>query len=420
MIFSRKLNPFEKSCLTSDEFILFSLEVENPTFIPSIVNNLKKAIYAFNYKIQGDELIYTPGEIEVHSLPKHIKTCQTSSLYCDEHLLNKYSNGLAAIAANDRIITVTVSHMLYDGGFFVDLYNHLFDDPNHSYYFQSDPERFVTYKLRDMFTEELKRKNLNFLYQQHLSNYKSLQSIPFSATIDADAAGNPRCVSHICNIPAKDLHFSKSKMSLSDMYWTMLPLTCMAFNDSGIEDLGILTCVDMRKFYGSQKVNRLVGLNFIELFLSIGGVDPKMTVRQVGQMFRNKFNEMRNDGTFYGALLNMDNGYPSIKNRLLAEISNVGRFEAKKPISDVFIQQSLNSKDAEWIAGFSSFSRDVHGENTVTIRLERAQTALNNLDGEIMTQSFVHSMRDIPPDVSILKAYDEIRSFQNKVRQSKA
>ena len=82
MIFSRKLNPFEKSCLTSDEFILFSLEVENPSFIPSIVNNLKKAIYAFNYKIQGDELIYTPGEIEVHSLPKHIKTCQTSSLYC--------------------------------------------------------------------------------------------------------------------------------------------------------------------------------------------------------------------------------------------------------------------------------------------------------------------------------------------------
>lgn len=115
----------------------------------------------------------------------------------------------------------------------------------------------------------------------------------------------------------------------------------------------------------------------------------------------------------------MDFGFTSPKNRLLVEISNIGRFEVKSPIVDMFIQQSMNSKEAEWIAGFSSFSRNMHGKNTVTIRLERPQTALNHLDGEIMTRSFAYSMTEIHPDVSIMKAYDEIRTFQNKVRNNK-
>lgn len=310
--------------------------------------------------------------------------------------------------------------MLYDGGFFVDLYNRLFAT-NQTDYFESDSKRYVTYTFEEMFESELKRTDLMSLFENHSSESKHLQSIPFSKKIDDDVVGNPRCISHVYNVPVDDFHFVKSKMSLSDMYWTMLPLTCMAFNDSGIDNFGVLTCVDMRKFLKSKIVNRLVGQNFIELFLNVGQIkSPTTTVRQVGKMFREKFNQMQKNGTFYGALYNMNAGcFPSLKNRLLTEISNVGRFDAKNKIADVFIQQSMNSKDSEWIAGFSSFSRNFHGKNTVTIRLERAQTALNNLDGEIMTKSFVHSMTEIPPDISIIKAYDEILEFQNKVRHNK-
>ena len=91
MICSRKITPFEKHSLSSDEFILFSLETENSSVIPSIVEKLKKAILGFNYKIKDDNLIYTSGEIVVHSLPNHIKTCQESCEYFDKYLLNNYS-----------------------------------------------------------------------------------------------------------------------------------------------------------------------------------------------------------------------------------------------------------------------------------------------------------------------------------------
>lgn len=420
MICSRKLQPFESYSLNSNEYILFSLETENSSVIPSIVDKLKKAILGFNYKIQDNKLIYKPGEIIVHSLPKYIKTCQDSCVYCDQHLLNDYSKGLASIAVNDKIITITAAHMLYDGGFFVDLYNRLFNDTTQSYYYQSDPQRFVTYTFQEMFEKEYQRKDLKFLSNQHTSYSKYLQSIHFSTKIDSDVTGNPRCISHVINIPASEFQFQKSKMSLSDMYWTMLPLTCMAFNGSDISDnFGVLTCVDMRKFLSSQKVSRLVGQNFSELFLTIGEIKPEMTIRQVGKMFRHKFNEMKNNGTFYGALYNMDFGFPTMKNRLFVEISNIGRFEANKSIADVFIQQSANSKESAWIAGFASFSRNMHGKNTVNIRFARPQTALNHLDGEILTRSFAHSMTEIPPDVSIIKAFDEIRAFQSKVRQQK-
>ena len=303
---------------------------------------------------------------------------------------------------------------------FVDLYNRLFDYPNQTYYYQSDPKRYVTYTFQEMFEKEYQRKDLKFLSNQHSSYSKYLQTIPFSTKIDPDASENQRCISHIIDIPVDNFHFTKSKMNLSDMYWTMLPLTCMAFNGSDISNnLGILTCVDMRKYLSSQKVNRLVGQNFTELFLSVGEIKPEMTVRKVGKMFRDKFNQMQKDGTFYAALYNMDFGFPSLEKRLFVEISNIGRFEKKKSIVDVFIQQSANSKESEWIAGFASFSRILHGKNTVNIRLARPQTALNYVDGEVLTRSFAHSMTEIPPDVSITKAYDEIRNFQNKVRQQK-
>lgn len=59
----------------------------------------------------------------------------------------------------------------------------------------------------------------------------------------------------------------------------MLPLTCMAFNESDIsENFGILTCAEIRNFMTSRKVNRLVGQNFRELFLFVGEITPKMTV----------------------------------------------------------------------------------------------------------------------------------------------
>lgn len=415
MICSRKLTPFEKFFLSSNEYVLFSLETENSSIIPSIVDKLKKMILGLNYKIQDDNLIYSPGEINIHSLPNSIKTCPASSAYVDHHVLNDYSKGLASIAVNDKIITVTAAHMLYDGGFFVDLYNHLFDNSDESY-FQSDPNRFITYTFQEMFTKELERKDLKHLHEQHLLNTKSLQSIPFSQKIDPDVHGNPRCISHILNIPAEDFHFTKSKANLSDMYWTMLPLTCMAFKNSGIDDFGVLTCVDMRKFLTSKFVNKLIGQNFIELYLSIGQIEPNMTVRQVGKRFREKFNQMRNDGTFIGALYGVDHGFPAKKNHLYVEISNIGRFDHKKGISDVFIQQSSTSKEYEWLAGFSSFSRSLHGKNTITIRLERPQTALNHIDGEIMIKSLAHCMTEIPPDVSIIKAYDELRAFQNKIK----
>ena len=179
----------------------------------------------------------------------------------------------------------------------------------------------------------------------------------------------------------------------------MLPLTCIAFNDAKIDDFGVLMCVDMRKYMDRKRKSSLVGQNFIELFLSVGRADPKASVREVGRMFREKLNQMKNDSTFYGALYDMDNGFPKLEKRLYVEISNIGRFNAKRPIVDVFIQQSLNIKQAEWLAGFASFSRNTQGEDTVNIRFERPQTALSYLDGEVMIKSLAHSMTEIPSDV---------------------
>lgn len=103
----------------------------------------------------------------------NIKTCQSSCENIDKYLLNDYSKGIASIAINDRIITVTAAHMFYDGGGFVDLYNSRLFDLDQSDYYQSDPNRYVTYAHQEMFGREFEKKLKNF-YQKsihHILNF---------------------------------------------------------------------------------------------------------------------------------------------------------------------------------------------------------------------------------------------------------
>lgn len=415
---SRKLSPFEKVFFSTHECIQFAVETEMKSTIPLVISNLKKSILGLNYKIEGDTLYYDEKEINVHKLPNEIRTCRDACSYMDQKMHIDFTDSLAYIAANDHIISVNISHMICDGGFFVDLHKRLLDENNNTSYY-NPPSRYMTYSISELFPNELKKYGTPEV-KKNLHDHEDF--VPFlhhSKVLDPLTEENPKCISHIYETPAEEFQFMKNKMNLSDMYWTMIPLNFYAFKNSLQDNFGIYSCVDFRRFLPQSQISRLINLCFTEYGIGFNGVTPKMTIREVGKLFRQDFTRSLVDGRCFAALAN-DDIIPSPETKTAyAEISNIGRFTLKKPLVDLFIQQTMKSKCVEGLFCSSSFSRNCHGKEIICTRFQQAPTAFNYEDTRIISKSVVESMKHIDPDSTIQEAYDEIRKFQSKIRSHK-
>ena len=256
------------------------------------------------------------------------------------------------------------------------------------------------------------------LIERHNEDMKHIPYVKPSSKIDTKIDPEVKCKSHSYESNANDYQFLSNKMGLTDMYWTFIPLNVMALNNGlQIPDFGIMCCVDFRQFMNKKNINRLICETFTEINLRLNNVRPNMTVRQVGKLMRDRFNEMKKDGSIFASFEAMQEGIPDLGPILLSEMSNIGRFDVKPPIVDIWVQQTLKSRYNAWLASFSLFSKNKHGVNTVVTRFNQPPTVFNDLDSSVLTKSVVNSMKNIPVDVTIQQAYDEIRKYQSNVRK---
>lgn len=416
---TRKLNEFEKMFTLTNEACQFAIETEKSSYVPLLIDNFQKSMIGFHLKTKDDNLIYDVQTIPVYPLPENIRTCQEAAIYIDKNLPINFSKALCNIAANNNIIAVNATHMIYDGGFFIDLYPRLLNQHFDDNYLQLQSPRKIPFTPHELFPSEFSNKNMKQLIERHIEDMKHIPYVKQSSKIDLEIDQEAKCKSHTYESDATDYQFLSNKMGLTDMYWTFIPLNVMALNGTiQFPDFGIMCCVDFRQFMSKKSINRLVCENFTEINLRLNDVRPNMTVRQVGKMMRNRFNEMKKDGSIFASFEAMQDGIPDLGPILLSEMSNIGRFDVKPPIVDVWVQQTLKSKYNAWLASFSLFSKNKHGVNTVVTRFNQPPTAFNDLDSMILTSSVVNSMKNIPVDVTIQQAYDEIRRFQSKIRKS--
>lgn len=124
MIKAPKLTDFEKIFISSNERCQFSLKVSKPSLIPKIIHNLEQYILGFHLKLDDLNLVYHNDTIEVHSIPKSVKNVKDACNFMD------YGDKFAIICANDDTVAISVSHLICDGGFFINIYDKLlFDEP---------------------------------------------------------------------------------------------------------------------------------------------------------------------------------------------------------------------------------------------------------------------------------------------------
>ncbi|OHT07701.1 hypothetical protein TRFO_24049 [Tritrichomonas foetus] len=439
----RPLVIFEKGFIPCNERIQFAIEIENPSVVPKIIENLHNAMLGFDLRLEGDNVVYHKNDFVVHKIPTNIHSAREACNYVNTIPMS-YDKTLSTIAANDKYVAVSVTHLLYDGGFFMNLYQNLLNEKikptsEISLLPTSTDEIFSRIYEKGVKIERWAQSAEN-ITTAHWSKNMKCEQTKRKNNNDAndDNEDNTNCRYHDFETPVEDCQFIKSKFGLTDSYWTIIPLCLMAF-EGKLQKFGIQTCVDLRPeigkyinlynehhFDGYTKNNQLmntINCNFSPIYLVLKDIEPdktsKMTIRQIGSRFRDLYNQYMNDGMFFdafGALGKAGFTLPE-KNLVMPEVSNVGRFILEKPIVDCWIQQTVIHRFVPNSASFTVYSKTKYGKNTLVTRFQQPQSVLSNEDSHALASSVVFALKEISPDTSIQDAYEQIRKFQENSRK---
>ncbi|OHS94113.1 hypothetical protein TRFO_11394 [Tritrichomonas foetus] len=429
---SRKLTNFEKIFIGSNERCQFAVEVSKPELIPKIIRNLTTYILGFRLQLNGDKLQYHEKPFKVHPIPKSVKTAQQACDFVDS-IKYDFNDTFAVIAADESKVAISVSHLICDGGFFVDIYDKiLLDEPvKTKSVLPITTDIIFPDRLAKVTDSEIKAHHESVLdltpvrwspnYESLRRHFDKLQSYKNTDRHSNSNLSGVNCKYYALETPVKDFMFPKvQKFGLTESYWTGITLSYMAMNGELQNTFGVSTCIDLRQDMPKEDINPSITQNTSEINVIAKNVSPKSTVRELGKMMREDLNLKKSNNNFYTAYKSfLGSGYvfkPSPT--CFAELSSVGRFKNENsPISDMWIQQTMLAKPAEGCAGFLSYSKDKYGENILVTRFQQPLTVLNDEDSEILVKSLMYAMKEMPPDVTIEEAYDELRRFQNSQRK---
>ena len=310
--------------------------------------------------------------------------------------------------------------MVCDGGFFKNVYNKLLIK-DQSYQIKPQTPLIAT----DFFQPRIKKVTKQDIKHQHklLDSITSQERSKNHKIHNNDLNKNKKCKYYIDESPIKDFNFHKSKIKLTDLYIFSFALSILSLNGRINSNLGINTCVDLRQFLGQNETTIANTQNTSIISVISDNITSKTTVGDViGSLHQDLIRKLSDNTPFVVYRCFLENEFFTTKKFVsLPNLSNVGRFKVEGQfegqIKDTWIQQQDISKNAEGECFMLAFSRVKNGINTLVTRLQQSRSVLNDEDANVLFKSIMHVMKDVPIDVKVQDAYDELRCFQNRMKR---
>lgn len=124
---SRQINQLESYFNVTKENLQFAVEVSKPNLVPRIIQNIQNFNLGLHLKLDGLNFVWKNDPVYINTLPTSIKSTREACEFIDS-IPYDYHDIFSVIAANDKFISVSVSHMVCDGGFFKYIFGKLLDD----------------------------------------------------------------------------------------------------------------------------------------------------------------------------------------------------------------------------------------------------------------------------------------------------
>lgn len=424
----RRLDPLEKLFFNpaSQNDIYFSLKFTSKKYVEQATQNFVKIFSGLRLKVVNDCYYRRDIETPVKKLPNWIQDCKMASKWAEDHIYEPFSEGLANIATNDRIIVVRSSHNLSDGGFLLEAVKHIFDD-------MSDQPKVTEppYTMKEAFTQEIDdavnhyKAHPNSKPDLELTTCKYDSDNPFLAPVGTRKVETDYVIpSHeLCCYDKK----SKKPKALSESQFASLAFAISALRKDDPKDykpLVITVIADARRFmYDKNRIDWRFGQCFSS---PLAGAVPQKgdTVNDIIMKTRASIKKQDAFSIFYD-LLSFDSFLKPRPNTIIPCISSIGPINFKRPIVDIDLRNfhttklglGDHGKSAGTMWSFISYSKVNETKNDLHLFFlnNPADTTLET--DTVLRKSILHFLTKIPLDTKYEDALLEIERFQEQVRK---
>jgi hypothetical protein len=407
MTISRALSGYEKIFISTNELVQFSVNLCHPRYVSSTVDLLQRAITGFHLRTEGSQLIYDNSPLSVSALPSSITNPRTAATWIDQNLRLPFTTRLASIAANDTTVAVSVSHLCADGAFFTRLLDSIIAQR-----IENSPV-FPT-PIEQVFARELSDPTLSV--SQHISDIPRIATVPFSRSVPS-LPDSVRCGYFVDESPFSEF-IHTAKPGSTESLWTAMTLGFASFSGT-LDRVGCSTLLNLRPYMNPSDVNLSIGNNFVCLCIIPKKFNPKMTVAQMAAEMRKDLTEKRKAKAYFPSLKASLAGFVVPDNRTaLAELSHLGNLRITEPVHDMWIQQTMRSKEIQGLMSLITWTTSGDVPSKLIARLQYCPTVMTEKDAKIVFELIVHGLKKIPDDVTVQDAFDELQSVKRRLLRS--
>lgn len=405
MIFSRSFaSPIKKEMWMplSKTSVLLGIEVSDPKLVPEYIDRINKSYLCSYLRIEDGYCIRMDKPEDPIKIPP-TKTAEDACSWVGDHEL-PLSKSSTTIGYNDRHVVVSTTHRVVDGGGLVRLLNKI-QEPNFT---PVDLPPMI--KLSpELLKDQMKYVDTNFSYFQPelMTRYKSQGNLP------EESLTRPARINSFKDNVSNFAAYNKSTKKLKGMteyLWTGLTLSMCAMKGQ-LGPIGCATCVDLR----DKRTDILTNTNLYSIIWPCAPVSPKQTVEELGKLLRNDFILRKSRGDALVSFSGIDKGFSAPRDDSIAEISQLPPVHVRNPITDAFFSLLMHDFRNQTISLFGqSVVNDDTGSNIFTGRLRTAPSQVNDQDAKKILEGLHHYLVNIPKETTIEKAFEELKSFQNK------
>ncbi|OHS94943.1 hypothetical protein TRFO_38896 [Tritrichomonas foetus] len=415
-----------------------AVEFESNNYVEEFVDYLDRSVLGLHLHLDGNNLVSTYDQISIQKLPSYVNSLSEASLFCYENLtprgVESLKKGFSVVAVGDRKVVLHIPHELGDGGYFKFLIhdflkNSMKISPHISQNFQKVSQinssksasnccsNFPPFPIspHDVFANEIQKAPVGHLL---LDDPDISRIIPH----DHPQGGNKSNFLAFSITPSQMKAYNQSKngklSNFSELQWLSLYLAGCAHDGKIYDHAGIASCMDMR---GYLKNKPTLGhcLFISSLTNRVDNISPNMSLFDVGRKLRQSFQERLSLGKHFSFI---KAGSPGVKHEFLKgrplEISNVGAFNIRHPISDVYI--SLHTDDFPdhthiTLTGFSRQKYDTNGkaegENKIHFRMMYNPNQIGGREMEAFGRTVEHNLQNLTFGQTVGDAYETARRF---------
>jgi hypothetical protein len=246
---------------------------------------------------------------------------------------------------------------------------------------------------------------------RHVAEILSLTSVPWSETVEPGLKEDVRCRYEFVELPASEFQaFDRDQRKLSgfsDTLWRSSILAFAALNSAN-SHFGCTTCVNLRPFLDIPSF----GNCFAPLCVVANDATKEMTVADLDRRLREDFNSKMKQRAYSNSIKASLGGFLGArKGAAFINVSNVGTFHVAHPITDLWAQHTMKSREIEGEYALLALAIEADGQTKVVIRLQSPPTVVNGQDAARTFKAILHGLRSIRSKSTIGDAIREIREF---------